>query len=324
MSSDSVKMEWAKIVNTGKPVNYCQIDSVSNGYVLTYSHSAAIAGGFKVMRLNTLVESDLEKVSLFESDKNTTQFVSVEGNNIGFIQHDFEENTLRSKFFLSHNLGETWEEIKTPLEGGIRNFILTEKSLLVEGSLKGTGQIFESSDAGQIWNNINTLKKGFKSFYLLLNENDKALCKGSKSFNAKDSKLLLFDIENESIKEFVDFDDRGGFSYLKPISKENNLHGVVNGKKLNIYSLQNEEMALKEKFRLPDDMSWVENVFLGTEYYIVTVREEELKGKTFSWISYDKGKNWQPLEHEKRLQLIYNTFGELFVIDANNNILQRK
>ncbi|BDD13012.1 hypothetical protein FUAX_54440 (plasmid) [Fulvitalea axinellae] len=323
IDSNPVKMEWTEIVNTGKPIDYCQIDSVSNGYILTYSHSPAIAGGFKIIRMNTLSEGDLEKTYLFESNNNTTQFVSVKGNDIGFVQYDFEENTLRSKFFISHNLGEIWNEIRTPLEGGMRNFILMENSLFVEGNLKGTGQTFESLNRGQTWSSINTLKKGFKSFFLLRTANNRILCKGFKSFNYKDGKLLLFDTQNNSIQELINIDGNS-FSYLKPISKEKNLHIIIDGNKLKIYSLQKEEMILREKFRLPDNTSWVENVFLDREYYIVTVREKKLTGKKISWISYDNGKNWRPLEHEKRLKLIYNTFGRLFMIDINNDILRRK
>jgi len=144
-------------------------------------------------------------------------------------------------------------------------------------------------------------------------------------FLKKDKTLLLYDIKNSSFKELLDFNDEGGFSYIKPISKNKNLHVVIDGRKLKIFSLQDKEMNLIEKFKLPNGTrSWIKNIFLGKEYYIVTTRKDKLKGKILSWISYDKGHNWLPYNHKKELQLIYSSFGELFMTDIDNNILLRK
>jgi hypothetical protein len=320
MNYNQEEIEWTKIVNTEKPVNFCQIDSISGGYILTYSHSASISGGLKIIRLN--VNSDtktLNSSTLFESIKNLTEFVYVANGNIGFIQSDFEENTLRSKFLFSPNLGKTWGEIKTPFDKGITKFILTKKFLLTEGMQMGNMKVYMSSDSGKTWNEINTLKKGFKSFYILQNENEKIVCKGAKSFNEKDSKLLLFDPISKIDKELLDID---GFNYLKPISKIKNLHGIIGGHRLKVYSLTKDELILEKTISLPNKFNDVKNVFLGVDYLIITAREEKLLGKTLSWISYDFGNNWRPYEHKRGLQLVDNNLGELFMIDSNNDILQ--
>ena len=46
VASSPGENQWVKIVNTEKPVDFCRIDSISNGYILTISHSPAISGGF--------------------------------------------------------------------------------------------------------------------------------------------------------------------------------------------------------------------------------------------------------------------------------------
>lgn len=322
-----VTIKWNIITNTGAPVIFCQIDSISNEYIISYSHSAAISGGFRIMKFNT-TDGSFKSDTLFESNKNTTPFVNINDNSIGFVQNDFDENTLRTKFFLSYDLGQTWNEVNTPLDG-MRNFLMKDEMLIIEGNLKGSYNVFKSIDRGNIWKKIDLFKKGIRGAILIGEDgtSGKVMFKGGigRLFSKDVRTLLLLDIEKGSIKELIDFDDKGGLSYIKPISRNKNLHMITDGRKLKIYSLQDEEMVLVEKFRLPNGTrSWIENIYLGDDYYIVTVREDELVGKILSWISYDKGNSWYPFNHDKESRLIYNSFGELFMIDVNNNVVMRE
>lgn len=212
---------------------------------------------------------------------------------------------------------------ETILNNGIRKFFFTKYGYIIEGDLNGTNQVFYSKDIGLSWNNVNYLKKGYKSFYILYGDSKNILGYGSKTYLPKDNKLLLYNIEEEVFREVADFNSEGGFGYVQPITKNKDLHIVIDDRDLVVYSFQNGEMNKLEKAKLPDNTSnWVKSVFLSEECYIISTRKNNGHGKVLSWISFNKGAEWEEFEHEKGYRLINSSSGDLFVCDNDNNILK--
>lgn len=313
-----IDIKWRKIMNTERPVLFSQIDSMSNGYVFSYSYLGTNQG-FKILKVTDSIEN-IKRDILFESNDGTIRYVNVNKNNIGLIKYDFNQNTLNTSLIISNNMGKAWKNIKTPVETE-RAIVFTKGFMILEGNKNGTGETLKSSDMGETWNKINTLNKGFKSFHLLnYNEwyNNHVLCEGAKSFNQRNNKLVLLDAKKEHIKEFVGL--KKGNSYVKIISKDKTLHGVKSKNVVKIYSLKKGEIHLKNKLNLPKSFGELRNVYVDDYFYMITGREKEIKGKTLTWVSCDKGKTWNKYKRES-YQLVYNSFGKLIVKDVNNNIL---
>ena len=80
-------------------------------------------------------------------------------------------------------------------------------------------------------------------------------------------------------------------------------------------------MILKMEFDIPDNLDHVMNIYLGEEFFIVTAKESKLYSTALSWISYDKGVHWKLYKEEEEFQLIFNSFGSLFMINKYFDIL---
>lgn len=321
--SGTSKINWQKIANTGKALDFCQLDSISDGYLLSYSCKVALGGGFKIIKMerNKLDSTSWKRNVLFESKINNISYVQVKGRKIGVVQDDFEQHSLRSTLLLSFNMGQTWNEVRQPLER-IRNFVLTDEYLFIEGVLAGTSQVFKSSDAGMTWNKVNMLSKGVKSFYLLHDAAGRyIICLGSTSFNEQNRSLVLLDAKSDIFKKVLSLEKS---EYVHPINNALNLYGVLSKHNLKVYSLKDELFELKETFKLPKGIGAVDNVFLGRGCSIITAREEQLKGNFYSWISYNKGDDWKEFGRKQGLKLLQSSSGTLFMIDSNHNILQRQ
>lgn len=315
----SAVINWDYISNTEKPIDFCQVDSTSTGYIFSYSHSFAISGGCKI--INLLNKEGIKKDSTLYGNTNTTiSYVLSKDSIFWIVQDDFENNTLNTKLLQKFSNDSIWNEVDTPLEG-IRKITSLNNAIIIEGNLEGTGRVFKSINNGKSWKEINVLNLGLKSLYLIYAEKDKILCQGSTSFNDADSKLLLLDIEKQSIEILLDLNDK---KYLKPIVKNQNIFATIGDDKVNIYSIVNEKTQLIKEFNYPDESIDVLNLFMSDQYYIITGEQKERFGKTLSWISNDKGESWIPFEQEGEFKLVYNDFGQLFMLDKQNNLLIRK
>ncbi|ATL49377.1 hypothetical protein COR50_20560 [Chitinophaga caeni] len=309
-------IELTKIAKIPNNIEFCQIDSVSDGYLISYSRSFAKGGGCGVIKV---INSDANiNISLYESDSSTISSIDVDGNNIFFIRNDFSEKKLRTLLFSSQDLGRNWTVINTPL-GTIRKFLKVDDFLYVEGSIEGTGRFFKSSGTGNFWVEINTLEEGFKSLYLLNKSSSGAhlVCMGSYSFNQGDNRGLLFNTERKTFKSIVNLGDNP--IYLKPTSKDTKLHAFLEGGVIMIYSLEND-FHLQNKITLPDDLN-ITNLYIDVESDLMAVSNRNVKNRANEiWISFDKGQHWAPYEHEDSLNLISSSFGALFMIDVDGNI----
>lgn len=312
-------INWDYISNTEKPIDFCQVDSTSTGYIFSYSHSFAISGGCKI--INLLNNEGIKKDSTLYGNTNTTfSYVLAKDSIFWIVQDDFENNTLNTKLIQKFSNDSIWNEVNTPLEG-LRKIITLNNVIIIEGNLGGTGRVFKSKDNGKIWEEINVLNLGLKSLDLISADKEKILCQGSSSFNQADNKLLLLDIENHTVKILLDLKDK---NYLKPIVKSQNIFAIIEDDNIKIYSIANEKTQLINEFNYPDESFGVLNLFIGDQYYIITGEQKERFGKTLSWKSNDKGENWIPFEQEGEYNLVYNDFGQLFMIDKQNNLLIRK
>lgn len=317
--TNSIVINWNYISNTEKPIDFCQVDSTNIGYIFSYSHSFAISGGCKVKNLS--YKDGIKKEStLFENANKIFSYVLSKDSIFWIVQNDFENNTLSTKLLQKFRNDSIWYEVDTPLEG-IRNIMSLNNVIIIEGNLEGSGRVFKSINNGKIWKEINFLNLGLKSLFIISAEKDKILCQGSTSFNNADSKLLLLDIEKQSIEILLDLNNK---KYLKPIVKNQNFFATLGDDKVNIYSIVNEKTQLIREFNYPDESIDVLNLFLSDQYYIITGEQKERIGKTLSWISNDKGESWVPFEQEGEYKLVYNDFGQLFMLDKQNNLLIRK
>jgi len=323
----TTSITWEKVYETNKPIYFCYLSKInSNNSILGFSHSQAVSGGFEILKLNHY-ENNISTESLYKNYKPhySTSFFNAIDSSIYFVQTDFDRNTIRTKLLHSEDLGRSWKEVSTPVEG-LRKILITKNYWVVEGNLHGTGQTFKSNNAGVSWNKINFLKKGFKNFELLehIPQDNLIIGKGSKSYRSEDTQLLLIDLMSEEIIELLEFNDLGGANYVKPISIKGNLHGIIDDDELKVYTITNNRINLLEEFDTPKGASNVKDIYMGMDYYIITCREDDLRGKTLSWISYDNGNNWIDFEHENQFKLISNDFGELIIHNGQNEILISK
>lgn len=324
ISVKKINIDWRPVFNTEGAADFCQIDKCLKDtaqFIISYSHSFTIGGGFKIVKL-TLKNSAVTREVLLEDKKSGLSFVNIYDSIIGCIQNDFNDNTLHTSLLISTDEGLSWKKKNTPITG-LRKFCIADNIIIAEGNFQGVGTVVKTVDLGNSWNNINGIKQNYKSFYLTnsLLSNNKIFCIGSTSFNERDSKLLLFDFRSERIKKIFNLEKVN--SYIKPISKIENLHAVMKNNQISLYSYLNNEMYLENKFKIPDKTVAVENLFISDSLYIITT-EEGGAGKLISWISYEKGEKWEAYNQERGFKLIYNPNGELFMIDSNNYILLGK
>lgn len=317
--TDRVNVKWNKIINTQKNVSFIQIDSAENRYIVSYAHSLAISGGFKIIEVG--MDSGITNTkTLLAHPDHTIQWVRVKDNSIGFVRYDFDKNTLNTTLFTSQDLGDHWDTLQTPLQG-IRRFEFLPSYLVIEGMLDGGIHIFKSYDKTE-WQEINVLKLGYKGIYLLrqsLYEN-KIFCEVDRTYNNRAGKLALVNIEHSTIKELLKIGSEN--AYLTPICKNKNLCAIIDDKKISIYSYQKESLSLEQKFNIPKGVEAVKNLYMDESIYFITCEEKGMQGKELSWISYNKGADWIPFEQEIELKLVFNAFGELWAINNNNDLLK--
>ncbi len=313
-------IKWNEVANIerGKIIDFCQIDSIANNYVISLSFFPG-TGGIHIFKTNSK-DSVIDNIVFEGKTKNYISSVHITDSVIHLSRGGWEDKVFKSSFLYSKDLGESWNEINTPLEF-IRKFIFTKNLLFAEGNLGGTTRIIKSSDNGKNWEEIDCLKIGLKQFRLIasLGNEGEILGFGLHTFSIKDTKLLLF---NSKENNFIELEDMGGENYIKPISKNKYLHGIINNGKIDTYIIQNKKLHYQEKIKTPKGISEIKNIYLGDSFYIITARQKELKGMTLSWISYDKGVRWQPYRQEEEYQLISNSFGGLFMRNKDNNIMK--
>lgn len=315
--SDPASIELEEIAKIPDNIEFCQIDSVSDGYFISYSRSFSKGGGCGLMKVTD--NDTIMNTLLYESDKGTISSVDVEENNILFIRNDFSGRTLRTLLFFSHDSGHNWTIVSTPL-GTIREFLKVGNSLYVEGSVDGTGKFFKSSDMGNSWVEINTLEKGLKSFYLLSKSSSEShlICIGSYSFNQRDNRILLFNTEKNSFKSVANLDDNA--IYLKSNSRTSEVYAFLERNTVKIYSFENK-FRLKSKISLPDYLADIGNVYINAELYLIAVSTRNPRNSEHEvWMSFDKGESWTLYEHNSSINLVSSSFGALFMNDEDGNV----
>jgi hypothetical protein len=310
-------IKWTKFLIVDKLThsNYCQIDSISDGnYILSYSNFATSYS--QILRINNAINKSKQ---LYESTTKSIVSLYLNDSLICFSGVGWNNKIQLPFLIISYDQGKSWKDLQTPLEF-ISMFITHNSNIIVEGNLQGTTHIFESFDSGRTWKEINFLQLGFKSIHLNTYDiyGSKAIAQGSRTFSQKDNQLLLWDFKKNKITEILDLGDK---KYIKPISKNRSLHGVIAKNSITIYSLDMDKIHFDRKFNIPKNIGDVKNIYLNEKLYILTTREEKIEGKTISWISYNQGENWEIYNQAEEYQLIYNTFGGLFMKDKNSNLL---
>jgi hypothetical protein len=317
-----VDIDWIEVYKTGnKEIYFCQIDSLANTneFIFTYSHSFASGGGFKVLRISIDSDSSNSQTLLGADKHGCITSVSVKNANIGYILHVLDGKELTTKLICSSNYGLNWNEILTPLSSARKICFLEDKELIVEGNFKGVGQVFRLFKPDSTWNQINEINKNFKSFFILNYSGDKILGLGSTYYGYDRNDLINFNMINRTSEKLLDI---GLVSnYFKPISLDNNLHGVINGSRITIFSYDNSKVTRINRFYFPSDLNTVNNFYIDSNYYLLSGISKK-KNVKLSWISYDRGENWYPYNQNKGYSLVFNTSGKLFVTDFENNLLR--
>ena len=311
--NNSIKINWDKFVSLDnqKYIDLCQIDSISDDYIITTSYITTF--GCQILKLNSKTNN-----ILFENNSSSISSITICDSLIGITSSKWVNKSSESFLNYSNDLGKSWIKIKTPLEYN-RNFLIVDKVFFITGNLTGTGHVFKSFDKGQTWNEINYSEQGFKDFNLLSVGENNIFATGFKTNDFRDNELLFWDLKSNKIKELIGL---GGDNYIKIISKHKKLHGIIKGNNLKIYSFQKELLQLEEEFEIPHSIGDdIKNVYICDKFYIITAHEKDFRGKILSWITYNKGKNWKLYKDEEEYQLIYNSFGGLFMKDKENNIL---
>lgn len=321
-SSKRIDIKWEKIWHIRKQMDFCGIipGVTANDTLLSYSHSFAIGGGFKILKVNFRGDSLVTNV-LFEGEKKVISHIAIGKNIVGFVQDDFENRTQHTTLLVAYDSTYSWTVKDTPVTG-LRKIFFLKDGWLIEGNLNGTGQIFKSIDKGKSWRRIDLLAKNYKSFYLLnpLPGSNRIFCMGSTSYNERDNQLLLFNAEDGEVEGITQV---GSFlDYVHPISKATHLHAIVDGDKLNLYSYLDSKLRLDKIMKVPQSDCIVKNLYVDESLVIVTTEPLEKGKKAVSWISYDLGNKWKPYYQKRELRLIYNPMGELFMADSENNILR--
>jgi len=254
-----------------------------------------------------------------EGEKRNISFVVVKDGLIGCVRSDFDNKTLRTILLFGNEDG-TWSETATPMNG-VRKFVLSGGYLLVEGSLDGSGMLLQSSDFGRTWGRIDYFERGkaYWNFYLAgpSGADGEALGEATKVFFRR-RRLVLVDIQKSTITDLLSLN--ASSSYLKPINKDEGLHAVLHKSSICLYSYSNKKMHFKSKIILPNSIGHAENLYINDKFCLVTSTEGKLFEKKYTWISHDKGRHWYPFEQEKGFQIVFNSLGDLFVIDSNNDI----
>jgi len=313
--TEKIDISWEKILNTNKPVEFCQIDSLKDCILLSYSYPLVIGGGSKIIKVN----NNKEKSILYAIEGHVINSIDLRLDKIIFNEVDFDKNTLNSTLVISYDSGKSWCIIKTPLRS-IRNNYFIGKKIIIEGNKDGVGGVFIKEDNRE-WINLNTLKMGYKSFFILGRVKNDIICKAFRSFNYRDGELLLYNTETKQVIYLLGFNATYE-NYLKPINTNNNLYCIVNGRQVSTYILKSDKLIFKYKMKLPKGVSIVQNIYMKENCIIVTARNEGFKGVNLSWISYDKGNNWLPYLQNEGYELIYCSFGELFMKNKNNNVIK--
>lgn len=311
---------WSKVLTTGKATDFFQIDSISGAMLISYGHSFALSGGYRIIEMQT--DGNIRKKHLiYAHPKHSIVYLSVKDSSVGFIRVDFDKNTFNSNLIMSYDLGTTWDTIQTPVEP-IKVAILNS-FMLVEGTIGAINHVFRI-DTNKKWSEIDVRKLGYLDLRLLKKSSPdgKIFCLVDKEYNYRDTRLALLDARKETVSEILELS--GLTPYLAPISKEDNLHVIIDEKKIRIYRFENGLMKVIDKFRVPKHTQSIENLYIGKDFFIITCLEDVIPGKTLSWISYDRGKHWMVYEQEREMKLVYNSFGRLYMTDKFNNLLQGK
>lgn len=303
-------IKWTQVDKAEKRVDFCQLDSVGKEIILSFSHPYTIGGGYQVKLMG-------KQYTLLSSNSRIIDWLFSTDTCIWISETNFESNTLKTNLLKKGTTTNSLDTINNPLEG-LRKVLVIKNKIVIEGNLEGTGHIYYSSINDISWKEINSLQQGFKSVELVGVFKDDLLAIGSKKFNYQDNYLLKIDLETGRFRNLIDIDES---SIIRPVSIRKDLILAVNGSAAKVYSVNDVKAELNDKFKLPNGITDIKNFYLSDTYYILTAKEDKSLGRTLSWITLDKGKNWHPLEHEHEYQLLYNPIGQIFMVDKNNNIM---
>lgn len=314
-------IDWVKVFNTGEEVDFCQIDknfSAPDQFLISYSCFPATGGDLYVQKIKTGKELPAAE-SLYKSSRSALFALSRQQDSvIGFVQCAFEQNRLKTSLFLSFDKGNSWVEKKTPLTDLLKLYI-TENSLFVQGNLERAGQLFRSTDFGEHWQEVTTAGNNYQNLTLTHGSapDGNIFCIGSDDTD-RDNRLLLFDVQANAFRELLRVNNAG--DYIKPIGRNDNIHAIVSGNWMNLYSYTGKDLQRTGKFCLPAEAATVHNLFIDDSMYILTAENEA--GKTVSWISFENGNQWEKYNQDKEYKLVFCADGDLFMADAAFNILK--
>lgn len=313
---DSEKLEvgLTPLIQVADKLNYLKIDTLSNGYLVSYSKSMVNSGGYTINKLGVTGKSTI----LIQSPLNSMQNVNIEKAFISFIENNFKKDKLRSELMYSSDHGKTWKSLKTPLES-IRTFFWTNEYLILEGNLNGSGQVVVSYNNGKNWRNYNYLSENIKSFYLIdYIDNKKILFRGYKSYNDKDGFLSLLDVKKNHFKTLTTIKDDS--HVVKVNNKDKSLYCLYNDRKALIYTIKDDLQKKEFEFQLPSKTKQIEELYFNESCLIISVSNNTVGEQIATWISHNKGKSWNLFKPWKNFRLVNNTLGAIFVMDEHNMI----
>src|SRR5688572_24208359 len=116
--SEKIAIRWETILHSPKEIDYCEINPgfTANELLISYSHSFAIGGGFKIIKTNFRSDG-LDVDVLLERENNVISHVTSGQGSIACIQHDFENKTLRTSLLVAEDSTYSWSIIDTPVAG---------------------------------------------------------------------------------------------------------------------------------------------------------------------------------------------------------------
>lgn len=311
--------QFDKLYNAGFGDDYSYVSyNPDSSQVFIFSSMLAPGLRYNVARRslmasypNILIEKSGRYVSFALADKE--KYCLVEDN--------FDARTLATSLLVSKDYGQNWNILSTPVEFPRSSYFIGDSSIIVEGDLAGTGQVFLSGDNGKNWRRISNENR-YKTVYLLsVVDNRKVLCMASKTFDEKMGTLAIYSPQDNS---FTELSEVNNSTFKLPISADRNLYCICGRRKIIVFKVNSSKYEEVEELPIPDNIDLVDNVYLNDGVCIITGSSYEVGDESKSWISFNNGDEWEPFFQDRKMKLVYNNGSRLLVEDNANDVFECK
>lgn len=300
--------------NTG----FCEVHKLSEGFLACWSEEVTRGGQSSIMKISNDQNSVSPKQLYHRNDATLSHFNRYDSC-WGFVQEDFDSNTINSSIFLSTNNGLNWNMLESSFINA-RNFFVLDSIIIMEGNVLGTGQagVFKSEDLGITWQKIQYQNYNYKN--LILNEkmDEFIICTASRDFYDKQSVIVLLNMTDGKLTEIKKIKNQ---KYFRLISNIKNSFATIDENTISVFKIENNSMNQLNKIKLPDNISLIQNIYVDSNYCIITAINKGKYSKYLSWISWTNGQYWDILGGNLQYELVYNNFGALIMKDDDNNVL---